>query len=202
VGVYRDRLAPRVVDVACSSRGMRKWRRRCLGGLSGRIVEIGFGSGRNVPFYPETVTEVVAVEPAGLMREMAAERVAAATVPVSWGGLDGQRLDLDDDSFDAAVVSFALCTIPDAEAALAELRRVVRPGGELRVLEHGLSPDASVRAWQHRLNRLQQALFGGCQLVKDPVVMVKAAGWRITSLVQGYEPGLKPMAYFTCLQAV
>ena len=181
---------------------MRKWRRRCLGGLSGSIVEIGFGSGRNLPFYPSEVTKVTAVEPPGMMREMASERIAATTIPVEWGGLDGQHLDLNDASFDAAVVTFSLCTIPDAEGALRELRRVVRPGGELRVLEHGSAPDESVRKWQHRFNGIEQVLAGGCQLTKDPVKLVRDTGWKVTSLVQGYEPGPKPWAYFTCLHAV
>jgi ubiquinone/menaquinone biosynthesis C-methylase UbiE len=202
VGFFDEHISPRIVDFACSTRGMRKWRRRALGGLAGRVVEIGFGSGRNLPFYPDTVTEIVAVEPPGLMRDRARERIAATSIPVRWGGLDGQRLELDDQSFDAAVVTFSLCTIPDAAAALSELRRVVRSGGELRLLEHGTAPDESVRRWQRRLNGLERTLAGGCQLVKDPVALVRAAGWKITSLVQGYEPGPKPLTYFTCLHAV
>jgi ubiquinone/menaquinone biosynthesis C-methylase UbiE len=202
VGFFDDHVSPRIVDFACSTRGMRKWRRRALGGLSGRVVEIGFGSGRNLPFYPDTVTEIVAIEPPGLMRERAAERISDSSIPVHWGGLDGQRLDLEDRSFDAAVVTFSLCTIPDAPAALSELRRVVREGGELRLLEHGSAPDESVRRWQRRLNGLQRSLAGGCQLVKDPVALARAAGWKITSLVQGYEPGPKPLTYFTCLHAI
>ena len=181
---------------------MRKWRRRCLAGLSGSIVEIGFGSGRNLPFYPAEVTGVTAVEPPGLMRDRAAERIAATNIPVGWGGLDGQHLELPDDSVDNAVVTFSLCTIPDAEGALRELRRVVKPGGELRVLEHGIAPDEGVRRWQHRLNGVEKFVAGGCQLTKDPVRMVRDTGWKVTSLVQVYEPGPKPLAYFTSLHAV
>jgi ubiquinone/menaquinone biosynthesis C-methylase UbiE len=202
VNLYDAHVAPRLVDFACSSRGMRKWRRRLLEGVAGRVVEIGFGSGHNVPFYPEAVTELVAVEPPGTMRDRSRERVEAAAFPVHFGGIDGQRLELPDASFDVGVVAFTLCTIPDAESALRELRRVVRPGGELRVLEHGLAPDESVRRWQRRLNGVEMAIAGGCQLVKDPVQMVKETGWHVTALTQGYEPGPKPWGFFTCLSAV
>lgn len=181
---------------------MRKWRRRCVSDLAGRVIEIGFGAGRNLEFYPDTVTEVVAIEPSEKMRSRGSQRIGASTISVTFAGLDGQHLDLGNDEFDAAVTTFSLCTIPDPLLALRELRRVVRPGGELRILEHGLAPDKSVRRWQHRLNGFEQRIADGCQLVRNPVSMVEQTGWNITSVVQGYEPGPKPWAYFTCLSAV
>ena len=98
-------------------------------------------------------------------------------------------------------MTFALCTIPDPLAALNELRRVVRPGGELRVLEHGLAPTASVAKWQHRLNGLEQRIADGCQLVRDPVILVESTDWSITALFQKFSPGPKPWSYFTSLRA-
>jgi ubiquinone/menaquinone biosynthesis C-methylase UbiE len=199
--LYRHYVAPRVVDLACSSKGMAKWRARCVEDLAGTVVEIGFGAGRNLVYYPPSVTEVIAVEPSPVMRRRAERQLAAADVRVRWGGLDGQRLDLEDDTVDAGVVTFALCTIPDPVAALDELRRVVRPGGQLRVLEHGLAPDESVARWQRRLNGVERRLADGCQLVHDPVASVAAAGWTITATYQRYSPGPKPWSYFTSLRA-
>src|SRR5690606_25317861 len=135
-----------------------KLRAQVCGGLSGRVVEIGFGSGLNVPFYPPSVQSVSAVEPADLGWKLAGKRVAAATVPIERAGLDGQSLPFADNSFDAAVSTWTMCTIPDIDAALAEVRRVLVPGGTLHFVEHGLAPDAKVQAWQHRLNPIQNAV--------------------------------------------
>ena len=201
MGLYRDYLAPRIVDLACSPAGLAKWRGRCVEGVSGTVVEIGFGAGRNLPYYPDTVLELIAIEPSPIMRRRARERISQSKFPVRWGGLDGQRLELNDDSADAAVVTFALCTIPDAVAALRELRRVVRGGGELRALEHGLAPDPVVAKWQHRINPFEMVIADGCQLIRDPVQLVQEAGWHITANFQKFSPGPKPWSYFTSLRA-
>lgn len=201
MGFYADAVAPRLVDFACKPQGLTKWRSRCVEGLAGTVVEIGFGAGRNLLLYPASVTEVIAVEPSPVMRSRATKQIVESTIPVRWGGLDGQRLDLGDASADAAVVTFSLCTIPDPVAALRELRRVVRPGGELRVLEHGLAPEPGVAKWQHRLNGVQQVLFGGCQLVRDPADIVTQSGWTITADYHRFAPGIKVLSYFTSLRA-
>ena len=201
MGFYRRYVAPRVVDLICSPQALGKWRARCVAELEGTVVEVGFGAGRNLAYYPSTVREVVAIEPSTVMRGKAARQISVAHVPVRWGGLDGQKLDLEDSSVDAAVVTFALCTIDDPVAALREMRRVVRPGGQLRVLEHGLAPDPSVARWQRRLNGIEQRLADGCQLIRQPGSLVAAGGWTITATYERFAPGPRPWSYFTSLRA-
>ena len=155
----------------------------------GRVLEIGFGSGLNVSAYPAPVTSVDAVEPSDLGWELSAERRSGSAVPVERVGLDGQRLAAADATYDAVLSTFTLCTIPDVETALAEVRRVLRPGGALHVLEHGLAPDPKVAAWQRRLNGLQGRVAG--RLPPDPrrARLVEEAGFTVERLDQAYLPG-------------
>jgi SAM-dependent methyltransferase len=201
MGLYRRYLAPRVVDAVCSPPALGAWRARVVADLVGNVVEIGFGTGRNLPYYPSDVTKITAVEPSSIMRTKAQRRIDAQSIPVEFGGLDGQDLDLADNVFDAAVVTFSLCTIPDPLRALHELRRVVRPGGELRILEHGLSPDDSVARWQRRLDGFEQRVADGCHLTRDASSLVTSSGWVIADIYQRYAPGPKPWCYFTSLRA-
>lgn len=193
---------PRLVDLCCGAKNMNGERKRVCAGLRGRVVEIGFGSGRNVPFYPEAVKSVSAVEPADLGWNMAAGRIAAATVPVERAGLDGQALPFADDSFDSALSTWTLCTIPDVEAALAEVRRVLVPGGTFHFVEHGLAPDPGVRKWQHRLDRLEQTVAGGCHLNRDIPGLIEAAGFEIRDIDRYYQKGPKPWVAFSLGTAV
>ena len=189
MGVYGEHVLPRIVDVACSMKAAMPQRRRVCDGLAGDVVEIGFGSGLNVPFYPPAVTSVAAVEPADVGWELAARRVAATTIPVERAGLDGQSLPFPDDRFDAALSTWTMCTIPDLEAALGELRRVLKPGGTLHFVEHGLAPDESVQRWQHRFEPVQKRVFGGCHLTRPVVDLVTDAGFTITEVDTYYEEG-------------
>ena len=190
MGLYAEQILPRVINVACASGPMvQDIRSRVCSGLSGEVVEIGFGSGLNVQHYPTTVERVAAVEPSGVAWKLAADRVEASPVKVERSGLDGQSLPFDDDSFDAAVSTWTMCTIPDLDAALAELRRVLRPGGELHFVEHGLAPDEAVAKWQHRLNPVQQRLFGGCNLDRRIVEHIETAGFEVRELEVFYEKG-------------
>ncbi|ASF08803.1 class I SAM-dependent methyltransferase [Nocardia brasiliensis] len=182
MGFYRDRVVPRIVDAACGMRFNEPLRERVCAGLSGRVVEIGFGSGLNVPFYPETVELVSAVEPADLGWRLASERVAAARVPIERSGLDGQSLPFGDNSFDSALSTWTLCTIPDVATALAEVRRVLAPGGTLHFVEHGLAPDQRVQVWQHRLNPIQKTFAGGCHLNRDIRGLLTDAGFEIRDI--------------------
>lgn len=197
MGLYRERVLPHLVDAACGSPELARWRARVTEGLTGTVVEIGFGSGLNVPVYPATVTEVLAVEPAHHARRLAQPRIDASPVPVTHVGLDGQALPLDDASCDSALSTFTLCTIADVDAALAEVRRVLRPGGRLHFLEHGLAPDRTVAAWQHRLEPVQRRLADGCHLTRDPVALVAAAGFEVLRHESRYAKGPKPWSWMT-----
>ncbi|MTE13971.1 class I SAM-dependent methyltransferase [Nocardia aurantiaca] len=192
MGIYEDRVLPRLIDLCCGAKQMDPERQRVCADLHGRVVEIGFGSGRNVPFYPGSVKSVSAVEPADLGWRLAAERLAAATVPVERAGLDGQSLPFEDDSFDSALSTWTLCTIPDVETALAEVRRVLVPGGTFHFVEHGLAPDAGVQKWQHRFNSVQRTLAGGCHLNRDIRGLIEAAGFEIRDIDRYYQQGPKP----------
>lgn len=179
MGWWEERVVPRVVDSALKGREVGEWRERTCHGLQGDVVEIGFGGGLNIRFYPAEVISVAAVEPSDLGWELSRRRRDRSRVEVSRTGLDGQSLVAGDATYDAALCTFTLCTIPDAAAALAEVRRVLRPGGTLHYLEHGLSTDPRVARWQHRLEPLQRRLAGGCHLTRDPAALVEAAGFSL-----------------------
>lgn len=194
---YRERLLPRLVDRACGSEGMDRWRRRVTDGLSGTVIEIGFGSGLNMAAYPPDVTKVYAVEPAALGRELATPRIARSHVDVEHIGLRGESIPLEDDSCDGALSTFTLCTIAEVDQALAEVRRVLKPGGRFHYLEHGAAPDESVARWQRRLEPIQKFVADGCHLTRDPTGLVRVAGFEVERSESRYASGPKPWVFFT-----
>jgi SAM-dependent methyltransferase len=198
MGFWDDQVVPRCVAVALGTKAAAEFRQETVSGLSGTVVEIGFGSGLNVPFYPGEVDQVLAVEPSLVARRLAGKRVADATTPVRYVGLDGQQLPLEDASADAALSTFTLCTIPDVSAALDEVHRVLRPGGRFHFLEHGLAPDPAIAARQHRFNGLQQRVFDGCNLDREIDRLIEAAGFELEAVDHDWMPGpsfLKPWGY-------
>jgi ubiquinone/menaquinone biosynthesis C-methylase UbiE len=196
MGFYGEQVLPRLIDKMCGAGDMAEWRRKAVAGLTGTVVEIGFGSGLNVPHYPPTVERVLAVEPSAVARKLAAPRIAASSVPVEFVGLDGQGLPLGDASVDAALSTFTLCTIPDERKALRELLRVLRPGGRLHVVEHGSSGDEKVQHRQRRIEPINKRLAGGCHLTRDHWATIRAAGFEIESATTEMARGPKTHSVF------
>lgn len=186
MSLYERWILPRVLDVAMSFPPLDDERRACLSGAHGKVLEVGFGTGRNLPFYPPEVERVVAVDPSGESAQLARQRIAAARFPVEYVRLAGENIAAPDHTFDCVVSTFTLCSIPDPTSALRQMRRVLKPGGRLLFVEHGLAPDAGVQRWQHRLNGVQGALFGGCHLNRDTPRLLTSAGFAIEAADQYY----------------
>jgi ubiquinone/menaquinone biosynthesis C-methylase UbiE len=195
VGFYGDQVLPRFVDVALRGRAFDRLRARAAADLDGEVVEVGFGSGRNVPFYPDSVTRVRAVDPAVAGRKLAANRVAACPIPIDYVGLDGEQLPVEDATVDHVLTTWTLCSIPDVSRALAEIRRVLRPGGTLHFVEHGRAPDPNVAKWQDRLTPWQRRIVGGCHLNRQIDTLIAGAGLTVQQLDTFYVPGPKPFAF-------
>ena len=195
MGFYQDQVVPRITNVTLNSPELAGVRQRVTAGLAGEVLEVGFGSGLNVPYYPPEVKRVRAVDPAQAGRKLAARRVAASPVPVEYVGLDGQELPVESDSVDYVLITWTMCTIPDVDTALREMYRVLRRGGELHFVEHSRSPDPGVARWQDRLTPLQRLVFAGCHLNRPIDRLVTEAGFRMTRLENFYLSGPKAFEY-------
>jgi ubiquinone/menaquinone biosynthesis C-methylase UbiE len=196
VAFYRDQVLPRIQDKVMARTANNEVRARVCAGLTGDVVEVGFGTGLNARYYPPEVTKVYAIEPSHVCMRIAEPRIARSSVPVESAGLTGERLDLPSERFDAVLSTWTLCTIPDLAGALAELRRVLKPGGEIHFVEHGHAPDDRVARWQHRLEPLQTRLGGGCHLTRRISDSIEQAGFVIETLDTYYFQGEpKPFGY-------
>lgn len=189
MGFYDNKVLPHIINTACGVKANKVHRERLCGALKGQVIEIGFGSGLNLPFYPQAVTSIAAIEPADTGWNIARKRLARVSTPVERAGLDARSLPLDDDSFDAALSTWTLCTIPEVDLALREVRRVLRPGGTLHFVEHGRSPDPKIVRRQDRFNGIQMRAFGGCQVNRPISELIASAGFTITDLENFYEKG-------------
>jgi SAM-dependent methyltransferase len=194
---YDRALLPRFINCACGSRPIMRQRRKVVPRARGVVLEIGIGTGLNLPFYEGgRVERLIGLDPSASAWGLAAERAAHLDFPVEFIGLPGEQLPLADHSVDSIVMTYSLCTIPDPQAALTGMRRVLRPGGELLFCEHGLAPDAPVQRWQRRLDRFWSAIAGGCHLNRDIPVLLEEGGFRLSTLETMYLPKTPRFAGF------
>jgi ubiquinone/menaquinone biosynthesis C-methylase UbiE len=196
MGLYSRYILPRVVNFACGLKPNMRQREKVVPHARGRVLEVGIGSGLNLPFYDSAnVTKVWGLDPAPEMTRIAERAARSLPFEVEFIGLPGDEIPLEDGSVDTVVVTYTLCTIPDTTAALRQMSRVLRPGGELIFCEHGAAPDARVRRWQDRLNPLWKRLGGGCNLNRTIPALIEAGGFRIKRLDTMYIPGWRPASF-------
>ena len=195
MGFYSDIILPRLCDLAMRNKRLVPFRERVIGAAEGRVLEIGVGSGLNLPFYRPPVREVLALEPAPRLVTMARSASHGASIPVSFLEASAEAIPLEDHCVDTIVTTWTLCSIPRAAAALADMRRVLRPGGKLLFVEHGLAPDEGVRRWQDLMTPAWRCISGGCHLNRPIRSMIEGAGFRIDRIETGYMPGPKPMTF-------
>ena len=196
MGLYDRHVLPHLIDFACGMGTVMKARSQIVPLAKGRVLEIGIGTGLNLSFYdPQRVDLVVGVDPSADMQHLARDRAARCQVPVEMIALELGQIQAEDASFDDIVCTFTLCTIPDAVAALGEMRRVLKPDGRLLFCEHGLAPDLPVVRWQRRLTPLWKPLAGGCHLDRDIPALIEAGGFHIRQLDTGYLKGPRPMTH-------
>jgi len=186
---YRDRIFPRIMNLMMNTKETRRIRAEVCAPLKGEVVEIGFGTGLNLPHIPPDVTRLLAVDPMERGRSMAQERLDASPVPVEFVGLDGESLPIEDQSVDAVLATWTLCSIADPVAAVREVKRVLKPGGTLHFVEHGRAPDEKVRRMQDRMNGIQKRVACGCNLNRDIPQIIESGGLTIDHVDTFYAKG-------------
>ena len=197
MGFYENRILPHLIEAGCGAPPIAKQREKVVPQASGRVLEVGMGSGLNLPFYDVSrVEKVWGLEPSEGMRRKAAPRVANAGFEVEWLGLPGEEIPLEDDSADTVLLTYTLCTIPDFRAALAQMRRVLKPGGRLLFSEHGAAPDEGLRRWQDRINPLWKKIAGGCNLNREIPACLEEGGFRVEQVDTMYLPNTPRIAAF------
>ena len=193
---YEERILPHMINFACSASPNQKQRQKIVPEAEGEILEIGFGSGLNVPYYDRTkVRKIWALEPSAGMRRKAQPAVDETDMDIEFIDLPGEQIPLDDNSIDTILMTYTLCTIPDTKAALEGMRRVLRPGGLLLFCEHGRAPDKNVRRWQKRLNPAWSRIAGGCNMNRDIPALINEGGFAIKVDERMYIPGAKVLCY-------
>ena len=196
MGFYARFLLPRIVDLTCGTKPCMRQRAKVVPSALGRVLEVGFGSGRNLPFYDSgKVRHVWALDPSRELWALAGERVRGAGFPVEFLNSAAEEIPLPGRSVDTVLVTFALCTLPDVLRALREMSRVLKPGGELVFSEHGLAPDENVRRWQNRLNPIWRTFSGGCNLNRHIPSLLEEGGFRLREMSSMYIPGWRPASF-------
>ncbi len=195
MNIYERWVLPPLLDLAMRQRQIEKYRKNLIPAARGRMLEIGVGSGLNLPHYTADVTKVVGLDPSGRLLSTARRREDRAKVPVELMQGSATAIPLGDDSVDTLVMTWTLCSIPGPLAALSEMRRVLKPGGALLFVEHGLSPEPGVARWQHRLTPVWRHIAGGCHLNRKIDDLLREGGFEIAELKAGYADGPRPMTY-------
>lgn len=195
MGFYARRIVPWMIDKVMTGDVVEADRAVIVPRASGAVLELGMGSGHNLGFYGPEVKALHAVEPSAELAAMARKRTGEVSFPVEIAEVSAETMPFDDNSFDSAVVTWALCSIPDMTAALSEVRRVLKPGGALHFVEHGLAPEVSVAGWQNRLNPLWRPFSGGCNMNRPMDLEIEAAGFRIDDADNGYVEGPRILSY-------
>jgi ubiquinone/menaquinone biosynthesis C-methylase UbiE len=197
MGFYGKHILPRLLDIACGMSPVRQQRAKIVPRAEGLVLEIGLGTGLNLPHYDAgRVDRVIGLEPAGEMLARAQGRIAEAPFAVESLALEGENIPLETASVDTVLVTYTLCTIPGVEAALGQMRRVLRPGGRMLFCEHGVAPDEAVRRWQRRIGPLWKRAFGGCRLDRDIPALIRGAGFEIEDMETMYLPNAPRFAAF------
>jgi ubiquinone/menaquinone biosynthesis C-methylase UbiE len=196
MSIYEDHVLPHLIDLACSTKPTRKQREKIVHLAEGDVLEIGFGSGLNLPYYDGgKVRKIFGLEPSEGMRRKAQPNVDASGLDVEFIDLPGEEIPLESQSVDTVLVTFTLCSIQDAMTALEGMRRVLKPGGSLLYCEHGAAPDESVRRWQDRLNPGWKRFSGGCNMNRDIPRLIESSGFRVETDERMYIPGLRILSY-------
>lgn len=196
MGLYSRYILPKLIHCACGVKPVMRQRQKVVPQAHGRVLEVGIGSGLNLPFYDAAKVEKVwGLDPDPVMNEMAREAAGSAPFDVEILGLPGDRIPLEDASADTVLVTYTLCTIPETGPALEQIRRVLKPGGELIFCEHGAAPDAGVRRWQDRINPIWKRFAGGCHLNRAIPTLLEEGGFEIRRLDTMYLPGWRPATF-------
>ena len=195
MGFYRKVVLPRLIALAMRNGQLGDYRQQTIGAARGHVLEIGVGSGMNLPVYGSAVDRVCGIDPSPELLDRARERVAAARVPVSLARASAEQLPFRDAAFDTLVMTWTLCSIPNPSAALNEMRRVLKPGGRLLFVEHGLAPEPAIIRWQHRLTPCWRRIGGGCHLDRKMDDLIRNAGFRVDALETAYMKGPKPWTF-------
>ena len=164
MGIYSQHIFPRLLELSMSSKSMTGYRQNLLKDVQGEVLEIGFGTGLNLPHYPEAVTALTTIDPNEGMEAIAQKRIDQSTIPVTNKVLSGENLPMPDARFDNIVCTWTLCSIPNVEKALSEAYRVLKPGGKFFFIEHGLSSEPNIQTWQNRITPIQKVVADGCHL--------------------------------------